>query len=788
SLGDPGKARSCFEKRVALAKESQDRPGEASAEARLGLLELSLDRLEEARNHYQRALDLRRASGSPTGEAWALVDLARVRRRAGEPKAAADAEAGALSLFQKAENREGETVVLGNLALTRKALRDPAEAEALCRRHLDLARGIGHRGEEIRGLGNLAALALDAGNLEVADESARQALAIAEETGAEEKGLPALQLLVRIAMSRGNPAAALASFERAERILERPSLRGLEIAEAAGVRSRFAAWGELRQDLAAFESSRPELDSGGRARSIAGGFRAAGLWKGRALLEGIVEHRAGGRSDDAIRIRKEWKEALAQRDAILERLARQVRAQAPREELESLREEARALLAKSEDRARLLREVSPADASLALPLGTDPEEVRGALVPRGTALLEFADGESRLYAYLLTQQDLLFVDLGDRASIDEAVGEFLALLSSPASLGSVAEVAAKGRALGDRLLPPALRAQASGFKRILVVPTASLSRLPFEALVLGTKGGAEPRRFEDVEFVLDRHEVCYGPATPVLVELASSWRPRAWGRVLVLADPVYAGDSGATPTVATGGGPPTRPAMPRLEKTRTEALAVAAHLIGKEERDARASLESLARRRGGSLKSAVLDLHLGSSANRALLQADLRPFSVLHLATHGYAGRDLPQRTGIVLAAEGGEDAYFALGDVLDLDLDANLVVLSACETARGDVRPGEGVESMARAFLYAGARGVVGSVWEVEDKAGAETMEAFYGRWFGKNLSPAEALHQSKLALRRSTQTRGVAGLASRAEAAPGLESGHPFFWAPFLYIGLPR
>ena len=159
---------------------------------------------------------------------------------------------------------------------------------------------------------------------------------------------------------------------------------------------------------------------------------------------------------------------------------------------------------------------------------------------------------------------------------------------------------------------------------------------------------------------------------------------------------------------------------------------------------------------------------------------------MLHFAAHGYVDRQQPQKTGIALAfGEGGLDqGYFTIADALELDLDANLVVLSACDTATGKARAGEGVESMARAFVYAGARGVVASLWQVSDWAAAETMRPFYREALRPGgLSPSDALRQAKLGLRNSGRVRGV-GVQEGAQGSTA-ESGHPFFWAPFVLAG---
>ena len=115
----------------------------------------------------------------------------------------------------------------------------------------------------------------------------------------------------------------------------------------------------------------------------------------------------------------------------------------------------------------------------------------------------------------------------------------------------------------------------------------------------------------------------------------------------------------------------------------------------------------------------------------------------------------------------------------------------SACETAKGEAKAGEGVESLARAFMYAGARGLVASLWKVDDRAAARTMEDFYRGWLIEGHAPARALREAKLALRRGnldlSPARGV-GVDGSEQPSPKLKAGHPFFWAPFIHVGLGR
>ncbi|HKB16954.1 MAG TPA: CHAT domain-containing protein, partial [Planctomycetota bacterium] len=329
-------------------------------------------------------------------------------------------------------------------------------------------------------------------------------------------------------------------------------------------------------------------------------------------------------------------------------------------------------------------------------------------------------------------------------------------------------------------------------------PTSSVAALPFEALVAGTKGAGQPRSFADLEFVLDRYEVSYVPSAPVLLELGSLGPARRDGKVLVLADPRYPSEGPQTPSVL-GAEPADAAALrgvarsspepglfKRLEKTREEALALLDILPTGDPPTSQIE-PGIRARRDGAIEGNSLDLYLGAEASPRRLAGDLRRYSFLHFAAHGYVDRDSPQRTGIALSFREGGDGYFTIADALELDLDANLVVLSACETARGETRAGEGVESLARAFMYAGARGVVASLWQVEDEAAAGTMRSFYRGMLREGLGPAPALRHAKLSVRGSKEVRDLRGVGG-VKTPVQVERGHPFFWAPFIYVGLPR
>jgi len=157
-------------------------------------------------------------------------------------------------------------------------------------------------------------------------------------------------------------------------------------------------------------------------------------------------------------------------------------------------------------------------------------------------------------------------------------------------------------------------------------------------------------------------------------------------------------------------------------------------------------------------------------ATKAKLWAAGPQADVLHIATHGYADPEVPEFSGLLLAGEGDEPySVLTANEVYLWNLQARLVTLSACQTGLGKTVDGEGVLGLTRAFLYAGARDVLCSLWPVSDESTKKLMETFYADWL-KGKSTEEALQTAQLAL-----------LKDKATAAP-------FYWAAFVAVRGPR
>jgi CHAT domain-containing protein len=152
----------------------------------------------------------------------------------------------------------------------------------------------------------------------------------------------------------------------------------------------------------------------------------------------------------------------------------------------------------------------------------------------------------------------------------------------------------------------------------------------------------------------------------------------------------------------------------------------------------------------------------------------------------------------VLLAREGKEDGRLEVREIFGMDLKANLVVLSGCDTALGKLSTGDELIGLTRAFIYAGTPSVVASLWNVDDSSTAQLMASFYRNL--KTMGKAEALRQAQLELIRGgghsdlLARRGVGGIGklgetreaqSSSENPISVSTSHPYFWAPFILVG---
>ena len=398
------------------------------------------------------------------------------------------------------------------------------------------------------------------------------------------------------------------------------------------------------------------------------------------------------------------------------------------------------------------------------------EDVQRQLADDDTILVEYALGDEKSYVWAIAGDRNTTHELPPSRQIKKLVAEFRKTLQPPEWKAgeTAAEYQARARRSNEKFQTTARQLSQlllapinlGPGKRILIVPDGSLQYIPFAAL---TVPGTVKRP------LISDYEVVTLPSASVLASLrsAAANKPSSTATAAIFADPVFEPDdprvSGSRTMAKTGG--QERPValtraiqdlgkgtyIPRLPASRNEANAIATALRAQDPKGVRVALDF--------------------DANRNyVLSQGLRQFRLVHFATHGVVDTRFPERSGLILSLidrQGRKgDGYLRLADIYSLKLSADLVVLSACESALGQDLASEGIIGLPRAFLHAGAKSVIASLWKVNDEATAKLMANLYTR-IERGESPSSALRNAQLEMARDE------------------EWSKPYYWAAFVLQG---
>ncbi len=710
----------------------------------LALLETDLGEYQSALGHYTEARGLLTRLGNDTGRAFVENNLGLIQGRLGDTQASIRSFESAAAVFQAHGNglaagraltnsgkmllRTGDLVraesnVRRGLALIAAAHDDRATAEGLnllgevhtARRQFGEAANCFHRALE---------LARQSGD-RVAQANALMNLGLESmATSANRAGIDFLEDSRQLFTKIGTPAAeANVLYHLALAYKKSGELgRAKEMAEAAVAIAEKLRGTVAAEDLrVSFLASTRDyyfalVDILMQRGETAQAWQVADRARARALLESVTD---GSRSFEEQKLVRELNV-----DSL--KLSRD----SPN--AETVRKRVEVLAAE-------LSGVAGSRASpqlLPVPNVTDVQQRLGA----DTALIEYALGDSGSYAWVFTGNAFRLFRLAGSRTISADATKLANLLTAgePGTEDLAFHRAAE--ALSGALMIPALTAEL-GVRHLVIVADGPLELVPFEALP------APPARA-----LIENYEIVESPSVAVAFALRQRREARRASPprgVALVGDPVFdAGDVRLGPHVS---GSHEAARFSRLAFSRREAHAIAAM-------------------RPGGAVTMLLDF----DASRELFTSGrLADFRVLNISTHGVADVRDPSRSGLVLSLVDHNglprDGMLSVSDVANLRLTADVVVLSACNTASGRRFAGEGSLSLARAFLYAGADRVIATRFQIDDEAAATLLTAFYRSMWHDGLAPPAALRQAQLTLRRDPRWLS------------------PFYWASFVLQGEP-
>lgn len=746
-----------------------------------------LGRFDSARQCYARALAVWKTSPNRREEAIALVSTARVHARLGEYQQAIDAFETALQQLAPVGDALWEAAALAGLAEINQGLGDQPTAITQWERALRLLEDAGLKNVAVDALISVGESYLGGGDDAKALERFHRALAMAEEIGIDRWKAFALRDIGAVHLARRSVADAQDYFARSlvvQRALNGAGGEKLEARTRADMGDALNLAGQPRKAIAYFRDalhmSRRASDRVTQARSLAG-IAQAQLGEGRPFearaaisraIETAESLRAHVGSGD---LRASWVASVYRwyelHIEILMELGRRTK---------DRRFEAAAFELCERARARsLLESLTVHQAGTAWMAPSEPfvalKALQQQILGPDTVLLEYSLGDERSYVWAVTNERYQSYELPPRAAIDASALVLYQRLTARVTGGPTSVVPRDDEEVVERearrlsamvLAPVAL--QLAGRRRVVIVSDGALQYVPFAALPSPNQIGA------DVPMIVEHEVVMLPSAGVVAARRARSLTALAGEQsVAVLADPVFEskdprvrGDSGGPSiTLLASASLPAHDAsvalrsagflrdgvlrVPRLIATRKEAEAIAA-----------------------MARPAKVLTALDFRANRTIaMSAELGQYDIIHFATHGVLNNDAPELSGVILSMfdEHGrpQDGFLRLRDIYGLKLPAQLVVLSACNTAIGKPIRGEGLDGMVRGFLHAGARRVVASYWKVDDAATAVLMQRFYSELLQKKQSPAAAMREAQRAMLSTNRWRA------------------PFYWAGFAVHG---
>jgi len=363
-----------------------------------------------------------------------------------------------------------------------------------------------------------------------------------------------------------------------------------------------------------------------------------------------------------------------------------------------------------------------------------------------TALIEYFLGESESFMFIVTKNEFGVYSLPYRSEVEKSIRAYSKILSGSPKGEFKRTLAAKR--IYRELLFPAEENIPESVESLIIVPDGILYSLPFETLISNTQD-----RLLNDDYLIAKYKISYAPSSSALLFLSENKVKRESPKSLMaFGNPSYM-------LKDSSNGKKSKTNVEILRELYLDQGFYFSPLPYTE----REILEI-----SGYFPEDRKDIYLKDEAREEIFkEAPLKDYQIIHFACHGFLAEEFPFRSALVLALDDDpqEDGFLQVRELYNLRLNADLVVLSACQTGKGKLERGEGILGLPRVFFYAGARSVILALWRINDESTAKFMNLFY-RYLSEGSDKAQALRLAKLDMINS-------------------KFSHPFYWAAFILNG---
>ncbi len=724
-----------YQQSLKIAEELKNRRGIALLLNNIGKIYLDEGRFEEALSYFERSLKTREEIGDQWGIAAALQNMGTTFEKQKLYDKAVDIYQRSLGISEQIGNKSQVALTFLHLGDAYLSQGNYQVAEENYKKGLSLAREVHSKVIIGSSLGGLGKIRMEKQKYSEAAEYFQQELTLAKEVTKPEMIWNASYGLAKVYESQERYSQALNFYSAAIHEIERVRTRASSDEGKSGfLLNHLHIYEELISLLHNLQLKYPRRNYDFQA------FDYSEKAKARMFLDTLAEFQSGIRKGLS-------KEQLHKEKVIVQKISRlqtdlwnATTEKEQKEKQKKLREAEREL-----DQFILDMKLSnPQYAQLKYPEPYRFSQVQKHL-DKNSVLLEFFLSENESFVFAVTSAGEEVGTLPGRTELEESVRKYLEGIRMPpkTSLGKDANS-----------LRQAYRNQAHTLYQILIAPVQKHLREK-ENLILILDGILHYVPFETLimdgdRLLIEDFRISYAPSATIWASLQSKQNERNPKALLAFADPVLSSDSSEL--------------SEELQGTRLHDLV--------RLRYAREEVEGIASLYPQDLR----EIYLAEEATEEKFQNEkISEYDFIHFATHALIDEEVPRRSGIVLTsgAAGRSDGVLQMHEIWNLHLSTKLVVLSACQTGLGKLVSGEGMVSLMRAFFYAGTKGVVVSLWNVDDSSTANLMKDFYIHMKeGKN--PAESLRQAKL---------GMIQHARKGSSYVAYED--PYYWAPFILVG---
>jgi CHAT domain-containing protein/Tfp pilus assembly protein PilF len=733
-----------FEKALLILKGEHDSESEAECLSNMGVTYRELGDYKKAKLYLFQAWETDKIVGNNISLAIDLENIGATCLRQGcltsdrqEYFKAAEHFERCLSLLRNERNDKLSFYAINNLGLIHLLLGEYEKAQEYFFSALAQSKGNQYTEERCSILNNIANVYLKTGQLKQAISYYLQSEALSSHSKYLSMSRESYFGLGQCYEAQNEMVRALLYYEKSMETIEK--IRGIiafDIFKIGFARNKLSVYQHVLDILFSLYEAHPTKAILDRM------FQLVERAKARAFLESLMD----ARLDNTGPANNEFNEKKKEISQIISKafwaLAKPGLTKDAREQYELKLELAE---------ERYLRMISDAKAEshesypAAVPEICGIHRAQTQLLDEHTALLEYYVGEKRSYLFVITRNRSELFELPNSQSLQKSLKAYLKMLSTPSG-GPFLGIRAAER-ITRQLAFPLESPGYADIDSLIIVPDGILHYVPYETLRTSMPKGPA--------FYVEKYDISYCPsASSLLVLKQKPFRSKPLKRLLAFGAPDY------KPGGHSGEDVERTPAEVWREIYTHDGFSLPPLPFSKNE------VQNVA----GNFPSPRKDIFLGDEATEsAVKRLPLDEYQIIHFACHGFLDENFPLRSALVLSPDGlgEEDGFLQAREVYDLKMNADLVVLSACQTAGRSLENSEGILGLPRTFFYAGARSVLSSLWLINDKTTASFMGDFY-EFLVQGRGKSNALRMAKIRMLRSPHS-------------------HPSYWGGFVLYGDP-